>query len=382
MNRIVKNCRGITNTQCTDRPPPIRPSSLSPWIDSCPAYLPRKDDRGISWFLDANEGRPLASVIEALVMALSESPSSINRYPSFVELEVAIAGRWKIDPLRVVVTAGGDDAIGRICAARLAPGSSILVHEPAFEMFGVYARSRGAGVLSIPWLDGDDFPLKRTISTIQADESIGLVTLVSPSNPTGGVVSLDEALSLAKACAECGVALLFDAAYGEFADVDPSPALVEGGLAYVVRSFSKAFGMAGMRLGYALAPSAESALALRSSGMPYPSSSLASLAALTALADVEGLRQTITRARLERAALSQCLRGLGAKVNKSGANFVLARVGDPAGLASSLLADGIAIRSYKEREPLKDAVRITCPGDDTGLSLLVEAIKRAREYIQ
>ncbi|GAB1455973.1 aminotransferase class I/II-fold pyridoxal phosphate-dependent enzyme [Spirochaetota bacterium] len=360
----------------------VRPSSICPWIGPPRAYVPRKADPRIRWFLDANEGRALAAVTEALTVALSQSSGRVNRYPSFQELEAAIALTWNIDPGRVVVTAGGDDAIGRICAARLAPGASILVHEPAFEMFGVYARSRGASVLGLPWLDGEAFPLAETIAAIEGDEAIGLATLVSPSNPGGGVARQGEARAVADACTRSGVAFLFDAAYGEFADVDPSQVLVDSCSAYVVRSFSKAYGLAGMRLGYALAPSTETASALRSCGMPYPSSTLASIAALAALSDKAGLAEAVRLTQEERAMLTGRFRELGARVADSGANFVLARVADPAGLASCLARDGIAIRTYGGHKLLGDAVRVSCPGDAEGLAIVLEALGRAREYIR
>ncbi len=362
-------------------PAMTRPASESPWIDAASAYVPRKSDPRITWFLDANEGRPLQSVVAAISAALSGPSGGVSRYPSFYDLEAALADKWKVDPARIVVTGGGDDAIGRICMTRLAPGSKILVHEPAFEMFGVHSRVRGATSLGIPWLDGQSFPLEATIDAIQRDASLGIATTVSPCNPTGGAVSLEEALAIADACAGSGCAFLFDAAYGEFADDDPTPTLVADGSAYVVRSFSKAYGLAGLRLGYAIAPDAGRAGALRSCGMPYPSSALSAVAAIAALADTAGVAAGIATVRRERAALADALRSLGGRVADPNANFVLARVRDPAGLAESMAASGVAIRSYGNKSLLQDAVRISCPCDAAGLAVVLEALDRAREYI-
>jgi histidinol-phosphate aminotransferase len=359
----------------------MRPASESPWIDAARAYVPRKPDPRITWFLDANEGRPLPSVVAAISAALSGPSGGVSRYPSFYELEAAIAEKWNVDPARIVVTGGGDDAIGRICMTRLAPGSKILVHEPAFEMFGVHARVRGAVVMGIPWLDGTPFPLGATVDAIQRDTSLGIATAVSPCNPTGGAVTREEALALADACAESGCAFLFDAAYGEFADDDPTPVLAADGSTYIVRSFSKAYGLAGLRLGYAIAPDAGRAGALRSCGMPYPSSSLAAIAAMAALADTEGVAAAIATVRKERAVLAEKLRSLGAKAADPKANFVLARVRDPAALAESMEASGVAIRSYGGKALLENAVRISCPCDVAGLAVVLEALDRAKEYI-
>jgi len=361
---------------------PARGASVCPWIAASAAYTPRKADPRIRWFLDANEGRTSPSVVAALESALGGTHGGVSRYPSFGELEAFIAGRWGVVPARVVVTAGGDDAISRICAARLAPGAKMLVHEPAFEMFGVYARSRGAELLPLRWLDGEAFPLEATIVAIESDPSLGLASVVSPSNPTSGAVSQAEALAVADACARSGAAFLFDAAYGEFATVDPSRALVADGSAYVVRSFSKAYGMAGLRLGYAIAPDEKAASALRSCGMPYPSSALSVVAAFAALADTDALASIVATVHAERATMATRLRQLGAMVAEPNANFVLARVADPASLTARLATAGIAIRSYGGRPLLDDAVRISCPCDPAGLAAVLAALEKAKECIR
>ena len=275
----------------------VRAASVSPWVDATRAYIPRRPDPRIRWFLDANEGKPLPSVTEALRQALAGERAGagrvFSRYPSTVQLEELLAARWRVDPARLVVTAGGDDAISRVCMARLAPGSRILVHEPAFEMFGVYARLRGASVLPVRWLEGQPFPLDATVSPVRDDESVGIVTIVSPANPTGNEAGRSDVMAVADACAGSGTAFIFDAAYGEYADDDPTATLVDEGSAYVIRSFSKAYGMAGFRLGYVIAPDALSATVLRAAGMPYPTSSLGVLAAIAALGDTDGVGRAI-----------------------------------------------------------------------------------------
>ncbi len=359
----------------------VRPSSVSPWVDAVRAYVPRKADPNIRWFLDANEGVPLRSVVEAIASSLAGPSGGVSRYPSFYELEEVLGSFWGVEPSRIVVTGGGDDAIGRICSARLAPGSSILVHEPAFEMFGVHARSRGAATLGLTWLDGQAFPLAETLAAIEGEQSIGVATVVSPCNPTGGAVSGGQALAVAESCRCNGVAFLFDAAYGEFAEDDPSRTLVEKRLAYVVRSFSKAYGLAGLRLGYAIAPDAASADVLRSCGMPYPSSALSSVAAIAALKDSATVASNIATIRRERAAIATRLRELGARVADPHANFVLARVSDAAGLVTKMAASGIAIRGYGNKALLSGAVRISCPCNGAGLAEVLEALGRAEACI-
>ncbi len=370
----------MTTTETSVRPE--RPSSRSPWIPASAAYEPRRPDPRIRWFLDANEGRPSPSVVAAIGEALSGATSGVGRYPSFYELESAVAAAWGVEPARVVATAGGDDAISRVVAARLAPGAKMLVHEPAFEMFGAYAASRGGVTLALRWMDGESFPLEATVEAIERCPSLGLVTIVSPSNPTGGIVPEADALTIAAACARSGAAMLFDAAYGEFAETDPSARLVAEGSAYVVRSFSKAYGLAGLRIGYVIAPDAPSAASLRACGMPYPSSGLACAAAIAALADRSAMLSAVATARAERDAMAARFRALGARVADSGANFVLARVRDPAALAEAMARAGVAVRGYGGRAGLADAVRVSCPCDASGLAAVLGALDGAEEYIR
>jgi len=354
-----------------------RASSRSPWVAPS-AYAPRRPDPSLRLLLDANEGRAPARALEALRGA---SASALDRYPSTLALEEALAASWDVDPARIVVTAGGDDAIMRIVAARLAPGARLVVHEPVFEMFGVYARSRGASALGLPWLEGEPFPLAETIGAVEGDPAVGLATIVSPSNPTGQAVSRGEVRAVAEACARAGAALLFDAAYGEYALDDPSAELVASGAAYVVRSLSKAYGLAGLRGGYAIAPSVDEAAGLRAVGSPYPCAGPSLLAALAAVADRPAMEAAVAEARQERGAIAARLAALGARAAPGQANFVLARVREPERLAARLAGRGIAIRSYRGRPYLEDAVRIGCPQDPAGLGELLAALDDCKEYL-
>jgi histidinol-phosphate/aromatic aminotransferase/cobyric acid decarboxylase-like protein len=136
-----------------------------------------------------------------------------------------------------------------------------------------------------------------------------------------------------------------------------------------------------MRIGYAVAPDVAGAAALRSCGMPYPSSGLSVAAALAALADKAGVASVTSAVKTERAAMAARFRKLGARVADSSANFVLARVRDPAGLAAALAGNGIAIRSYGSKALLSDAVRVSCPCDPEGLAAVLDALDKAKEYI-
>lgn len=356
-----------------------RPAARSPWLDARYAYAPRPADPRIDLALDANEGRMLPAARRALD-GLAARAAGLSRYPSFTELEAAIAERWGVEPGRVVATAGGDEAIARVCASRLAPGAKLAVYEPAFPMFAAYGASRGARAMGLSWADGEDFPLRASAELVSGCPSLGLLCLASPANPTGAAAPAEAVLALAELCAERGTAFLFDGAYAEFADEDPSVELAAGGGAYIVRTFSKAYGLAGLRVGYVIAPDADEAMLLRAAGAPYPSSPLAAELALAGLGDEIGLSAAVRRVRDEREELTAFLCAAGARPQASQANFVFARVGDSGGLRDGMAELGIGIRAFAA-PGLSDAVRISCPGDEADFSRLLRALDSLRSFL-
>lgn len=356
-----------------------RPAARSPWLEARYAYTPRPADGRIDLALDANEGRMLPAARRALER-IGGRAASLSRYPSFAALEEAIAERWGVAPERVVATAGGDEAIARVCAARLAPGAKLAVYEPAFPMFAAYGASRGAQAIGLSWADGEEFPFRASAELVEGCPSLGLLCLASPANPTGAAAPAEAVLALAELCAERGTAFLFDGAYAEFADEDPSAELAAGGLAYVVRTFSKAYGLAGLRIGYAIAPSAEEAMLLRAAGSPYPSSPLAAELASAGLSDEVGLTAAVRRVREEREELTAFLIAAGSRPEPSQANFVFARVGDSGSLRDGMAALGIGIRAFAA-PGLSDAARIGCPGDEADFDRLVRALDSLRSFL-
>lgn len=311
--------------------------------------------------LDANEG-PSAPVAW-LDCLRSLDAQAVRRYPDANALERRIAACLGIAAERVVVTAGGDDAIDRVCRVMLEPGRSLVLHTPTFVMIERGARLAGASVRGVPWMGGQ-FPLAQFSASIGADT--GLVALVSPNNPTGAVIDVCDMERIARAAFEVGALVLVDLAYVEFADADPTPALLGMDNVVMARTFSKAFGLAGMRVGYAVA-SEEVAGWLRTVGGPYPVS--APGLALAGMA-LERRMDTdyLSRVRYEREKLVASVRGRGVEAIRSQANFVLMRVD------ANRLADlGIIVRAFAGELALWS--RITLPGDDREFARLMDAVE-------
>jgi histidinol-phosphate aminotransferase len=271
------------------------------------------------------------------------------------------------------VSAGADDVIDRCCRAFLRPEAWLLIAEPSFEMFDQYASLCGARVAPVPWPPGR-FPIEAMLARL--DPSVGMIALVTPNNPTGEVAKLDDLRRLASSAPHALVVL--DHAYVEFADEDLTAAALEMPNVVVVRTFSKAWGLAGCRVGYALGPS-RIIRALRAAGGPYPVSAASLVIARALLEGGLAARDAyVDRTQQERAELSELLQRLGGAPRVSQANFVFAELGPRApAVHRTLVEHGIMVRSlaFKSGEPR--GLRISLPGDEDAFRALADALRAA-----
>src|SRR5881397_1555020 len=130
--------------------------------------------------LDCNEGvLPPQALLGTLATA---DPELLRRYPDVSPLEAKLAARVGVEPARVIVTAGADEAIDRACRAFLEPGRTILLSDPSFDMFECSATLAGSELVRVPWWD-DAFPIDAFVARLDALTTV--VAVVSPNNPTG-----------------------------------------------------------------------------------------------------------------------------------------------------------------------------------------------------
>jgi histidinol-phosphate aminotransferase len=319
--------------------------------------------------LDGNEG---AAPPEALMRELAALPAeSLRRYPDARPLEEAISRRLGVAPEQVVVTAGGDEALDRIVRTFVARGAHVLLPVPTFEMVERYLKLAEAEVEEVEWPDGP-FPRDAIVARVRPDTAA--IVVVSPNNPTGAVASVADLEALARAAPHA--LLIVDLAYSEFAGEDLTPVALALENALIVRTFSKAFGLAGLRVGY-VAGAARLVRWLRA-GSPYPVSAPSLALAMRRLeAPTAEVAQNVARVRVERGELARRLAGLGARVTPSQGNFLLARFRDAAFMRDALAGLGIAVRSWPGRRGLEDALRITCPIDGDEFARLLRAIETA-----
>ncbi len=354
----------------TEQSVPITPASRMRGVR---AYRPPSHAPGVDLFLDANEvpDAPVGDLREAFSRVPDDA---VRRYPDALGLERLIAERAGIDPGAVLVTGGADDGIDRLMRAVLEPGRRLAAFTPSFEMIPRGAKLAGAEVDLTPWVEGLA-PVDALLC--EMNDAPGAIAAVSPNNPTGLTLTMADWDRLSSAAASRGVLLIADLAYAEFADEDPAPMLVSRPNTVVLKTLSKAWGMAGLRVGIMLGDPGVIELA-RAAGNPYACSALSIALAEARVRRGEGaIEQTVASVRAFRGVLVERLRSFGARVTPSQANFVLARFDDPARVQRELERRGIAVRAFPGREHLADALRITCPTTPHNQQRLLDAIDGA-----
>jgi histidinol-phosphate aminotransferase len=332
------------------------------------AYQVPRHGAPIDLPLDGNEG-PIQPLDLATV--LGGDPGAVaNRYPSARRFQEQWAARLGVGPEQVRVTAGADEALDRITRTFVGPGREMLTTEPTFEMLPRYCALAGGRYVTVPWPSGP-FPIDAMLARVSPRTS--LVAVVSPNNPTGAVATIDDVQRLAAAAPTAVV--LVDLAYAEFADVDPVREVLDLPNTLVTRTLSKAWGLAGLRVGCAAGP-ADLIAWLAPAGNPYPVSGVSIALASAALAHGDRhMTAAVARIRREREALSSLLAALGAEPAPSQANFVLATFGDAGWAWDGLAGLGIAVRRFPDRPGLEGALRIACPGEPAAFDRLAAALR-------
>lgn len=327
------------------------------------AYRPPRFDAHIDLDLSKNEG---VATITEIGIGPEELAALTSRYPDTTVLTEVVAARHGVPINRVLVTAGGDDALLRCFLA--AAGRSVVATTPAFEMIRRYAAQAETPLIEFPWWD-DDFPVDDFLDEVATGPALAVV--VSPNNPTGSVLAPAALHKLADAYP----LVVLDAAYAEFADEDLTPIALERDNVVVLRTLSKAFGLAGLRVGYAVGP--ERVIAdLATFGSPYSLSSLSAALATRVLSEGMGAAEAFARSiSVRRERLVALLEELGCSPLPSQGNFVLASDVDPDWTVAAAAALGVGLRRYDDRPELSTCVRITVPGDDASYNRLEETLR-------
>lgn len=291
----------------------------------------------------------------AVTVVRAIAPESVRSYPraDADELLSALASRLGVATTSIVAGCGSDNLIDACFRAIAEPGASVAYCDPTFSMVPTFARLNGLTPIAVPLTADGAMDVDALLAT-----RASLIYACSPNNPTGGVTPRTELLRLFDAAP--GVVLL-DEAYAEFTESqDLRVEAARRKNVLVTRTFSKAWGLAGLRVGYAVG-SAELVAALRRARGPYVVNAAAERAAVAALLrDEAWMRVAAVEARVQRVRLSRALQGrAGVTVWPSEGNFVFASVaGSASDIAARFAERGIAIRAFSGLRGIGEAVRI------------------------
>ncbi|MBB3896581.1 histidinol-phosphate transaminase [Roseococcus suduntuyensis] len=297
--------------------------------------------------LSSNEGAfgPPPSAQEAIIAAAREA----HRYPDggATRLREAIGTRFGLDPARIVCGNGSDELIAYLILAYGGEGTELVMPAHGFVMYDLTGRYAGCRVIKVP-----ERNLMADVDAMLA--AVGprtkLVCLVNPNNPTGALLPRSEVQRL-RAGLRDDILLILDAAYAEYVtdpDYDPGNALVDAsGNTVMTRTFSKIYGLGGLRLGWAYMPPQVADVLARIRG-PFNVNSAAMAAGIAAVSEPGWIERSVAHNEEWRAKLSEGLRALGIKVWPSACNFILADFGDAErakAADASLRARGIIVRA-------------------------------------
>ena len=333
--------------------------------------LVREDLRGFGGYSSARShalaGEVWLNANESPWANPADAAGSSRRYPEPQPpaLRQALAKVYGVDPARLLVGRGSDEAIDLLVRALCVPGrDAVVVTPPVFGMYAVSARLQNAPLIEVPLVDGEAGFAPDLKAVAQAAERGGakLVFVCSPSNPTGASVPLEAIAALAARLAGRALVVV-DEAYGEFAEQPSATTLMsEHPNVAVLRTLSKAHALAAARIGVLIADPALVRV-LRACQAPYPVPTPCAELATAGLAD-EALARTAARVaqvREERARLVRVLATLPGvrRVYPSDGNYLLVRFADAGAAFERLLAAGVVVRDQRAAPQLGDALRIT-----------------------
>jgi histidinol-phosphate aminotransferase len=304
--------------------------------------------------IDLSDNTNLWGTPPAALRAIREMADvGVTRYPSAYALALkdAIGTYTGVDASRVVTGCGSDDVLDSAIRALAEPGERLALCAPTFSMIPLFARLNGVEPVAVPATSSWDID-----SDALAATGARIIYVCSPNNPTGTRASRAAFERLLERAP--GI-VIFDAAYAEFADDDLLDLAMSHERVVVVRTMSKAFGLAGLRVGYAIAaPSV--AIEVEKSRGPYKVSATAERAAVAAFGDARGwVAERVAEARASRVWLTVALGTLGLTPLPSQANFVLVPVTDASGVSRRMRERGVAVRAFDALPGVGDALRIT-----------------------
>ncbi len=341
--------------------------TFRPDLQSIPRYVPGKPIDEVARDLGLPSIDKLASnecpqpPIPAVTEAIAQAAATINRYPDSdsYDLRGAVADFYGLDRGEVWIGSGSSDLLRAVSLATSGPGSSIVYAWPSFAMYRIYTRITGAEPIEVALTEEGGHDLDAMAESIRPDTRI--VYVCNPNNPTGSHLSGDATRSFVDSVPE-DVLVVVDEAYAEYVTAEDYESMLNVATTrpnvIVLRTFSKIYGLAGLRIGYGIGD-ADLLTDLKTTQAPFAVTTVAQAAAIEALKHQDVVRERAVVNAYGRAAIATALVDRGFDPTPTQANFVYF---EPDGTAKemmdALLKEGVIVRA------LGDGIRVTVGTDE------------------
>ncbi len=330
----------------------IRPRKA---VERLQKYRPPLEGRGGKMRLDFNENTVgcAPAVVRALRRALSSE--MLTRYPEYDVSRRTLAEYFGVAPEEMLLTNGTDDAIKMLCDTFVDPGEALLVPAPTFPVYEFFHNVAGGSIVRVRYDENFRLPVAEILAALK--KKVRWLALANPNNPTGTQIPKGDLRAILDAAPQTLV--LVDEAYYDFSGETVLPWIRKYPNLVVTRTFSKAFGLAALRMGYLFADP-ELTEVLHRAQNPFAVNSLALAAACVAIEHEDYVRKYAGEIRANRAEFCRWLDAREIPYVPSAANFVLTRVGERAPeIAKRLRAEGILVRDWSYDPHLKGYLRFT-----------------------
>jgi histidinol-phosphate aminotransferase len=304
--------------------------------------------------LDLNENAWGCSpkVLEALQ---NLCPDDISLYPAYDAFLSQVARHYQISSENVIISNGADDSIRCVFDCFVEEGDEVLLPVPNYGMFDIYGRIRGANMIEVLYNDDFSFPGEKVLSAISP--KIKLIVIVNPANPLGTVIPEKVLIQILEKARDSFV--LLDETYWHFVDKSYLQLIKEFNNLIIVQTFSKAYGLTGLRLGM-LFSTKENIQNLAKVNLPFSVNTLALKAGSAALSDQEFIQQVVRNVKLETQFLQRELDKLSVETRACHTNFLLIKIGSRADeIYHDLQNRDVLVRNLNKYPLLEGYLRIS-----------------------